>query len=101
MTINSIEIFDKGNTHSRITVTANNDVRIKIGKYISPEEKDQVVYTLTEAARMIIDNGYNTQTLRGTYKPTRDRILHVATEAKAPKRKTFKIDTQLIGMMNL
>ena len=35
--INTLEIFDKGNAATRVTVTANNDVRIKLGKNIIKE----------------------------------------------------------------
>lgn len=96
-TINSIEIFDNGNTHSRITVTANNDVRIKIGKDVDPENEDPIIHVLTEAARIIIDNGYNEiGTLRGFLKATQNKnnsVLIVETNNKNKANRTkFKID---------
>lgn len=103
-TINSIEIFDNGNTHSRITVTANNDVRIKIGKDVDPENEDPIIHVLTEAARIIIDNGYNKLgTLRGHLKATQNKhnsVLVVETNHKKKANRTkFKIDLQLINMV--
>lgn len=103
-TINSLEIFDNGNTHSRITVTANNDVRIKIGKDVDPENEDPTIHVLTEAARVIIDNGYNDiGTLRGYLKATQNKdnsVLIVETNHKnKAKRTKFKIDLQLINML--
>lgn len=103
-TINSIEIFDNGNTHSRITVTANNDVRIKIGKDVDPENEDPIIHVLTEAARIIINNGYNEiGTLRGYLKATQNKnnsVLIVETNNKNKANRTkFKIDLQLINMV--
>ena len=101
-TINSIEIFDNGNTHSRITVTANNDVRIKIGKDVDPENEDPIIHLLTEAARIIIDNGYNEiGTLRGSLSANKDNsVLVVETNHKNKANRTkFKIDLQLINMV--
>lgn len=103
-TINSIEIFDNGNTHSRITVTANNDVRIKIGKDVDPENEDPIIHVLTEAARIIINNGYNEiGTLRGYLKATQNKnnsVLIVETNHKNKSNRTkFKIDLQLINMV--
>lgn len=103
-TINSIEISDNGNTHSRITVTANNDVRIKIGKDVDPENEDPIIHVLTEAARVIIDNGYNEHgTLRGFLKATQNKnnsVLIVETNNKNKANRTkFKIDLQLINMV--
>ena len=102
--INSIEIFDNGTTHSRITVTQNNDVRIKIGKDVNPENDDEVIHILTEAARAIIDNGYNANgTLRGIYKVTQNKdnsVLIVETNHKIKKNRTkFRIDLQLHTML--
>ena len=100
--INSVEIFDNGNTHSRLTVTANNDVRIKIGKDVDPENEDPIIHLLTEAARIIIDNGYNEiGTLRGSFKSNRNNsVLNVATNHKNKACRTkFKIDLQLINMV--
>lgn len=102
--INSIEIFDNGTTHSRITVTKNNDVRIKIGKDVDPENEDPIIHILTEAARAIIDNGYNADgTLRGIYKVTQNKdnsVLIVETNHKIKKNRTkFRIDLQLINMV--
>ena len=102
--INSIEIFDNGNTHSSITVTQNNDVRIKIGKDVNPEDDDKVIHILTEAARVIIDNGYNDiGTLRGVYKTRQNKdnsVLIAETNHKnKAKRTKFKIDLQLINML--
>ena len=103
-TINSIEIFDNGNTHSRITVTANNDVRIKIGKDVDPENEDPIIHLLTEAARIIIDNGYNEiGTLRGILKASQNKdnsVLIVESNRKnKSNRIKFKIDLQLINMV--
>ena len=103
-TINSIEIFDNGNTHSRIAVTANNDVRIKIGKDVDPENEDIIINKLIAAAHAIIDNGYNAVgTLRGYYKANRDKdntVLVVSTNNKNKlKRIKFKIDLQLHTML--
>ena len=102
--INSIEIFDNGNTHSRITVTQGNDVRIKIGKDVDPENEDRIIHILTEAARAIIDNGYNDiGTLRGMYKVKQNKdnsVLIVATNHKIKKNRTkFRIDLQLHTML--
>jgi hypothetical protein len=102
--INSIEIFDNGNKYSRITVTQNNDVRIKIGKDVNPEDDDTVIHILTEAARAIIVNGYNANgTLRGTYKVAQNKdnsVLIVATNHKIKKNRTkFRIDLQLHTML--
>lgn len=55
--INSIEIFDKGNASCRLTVTVDNDVRIKIGKGIKEEDKDTVIEHLTFIANCIIEKG--------------------------------------------
>ena len=103
-TINSIEIFDNGNTHSRITVTANNDVRIKIGKDVDPENEDPIIHVLTEAARIIIDNGYNELgTLRGILKASQNKDNSVLIVESNHKNKSnrikFKIDLQLINMV--
>ena len=102
--INSIEIFDNNTTQSRITVTKNNDVRIKIGKDVDPENEDPIIHILTEAARVIIDNGYNANgTLRGGYKVTQNKdnsVLIVKTNHKNKKNRTkFRIDLQLINMV--
>lgn len=58
--INSIEIFDKGNASSRLTVTADGDVRIKIGKKIKEEDKDTVTEHLTFIANCIVEKGIST-----------------------------------------
>lgn len=102
--INSIEIFDNNTTRSRITVTDGNDVRIKIGKDVNPEDDDKVIHVLTEAARVIIDNGYNDiGTLRGVYKTRQNKdnsVLIVETNHKnKAKRTKFKIDLRLINMV--
>lgn len=102
--INSIEIFDNNTRHSRITVTKNNDVRIKIGKDVDPENEDPIIHILTEAARAIIDNGYNANgTLRGIYKATQNKdnsVLIVETNHKVKKNRTkFRIDLQLHTML--
>ena len=102
--INSVEIFDNNTTRSRITVTDGNDVRIKIGKDVNPEDDDKVIHILTEAARVIINNGYNDiGTLRGTYKATQDKdnsVLIVETNHKNKANRTkFRIDLQLINML--
>ena len=102
--INSVEIFYKGTTHSRITVTQFNDVRIKIGLDVDPEDDDKVIHILTEAARAIIDNGYNANgTLRGIYKVTQNKdnsVLIVETNHKIKKNRTkFRIDLQLHTML--
>ena len=101
---NSVEIFDNNTTRSRITVTSGNDVRIKIGKDVNPEDDDKVIHILTEAARAIIDNGYNANgTLRGVYKTRQNKdnsVLIVETNHKnKAKRTKFKIDLQLINML--
>lgn len=102
--INSVTIFDNNTTRSRITVTDGNDVRIKIGKDVNPEDDDKVIHILTEAARVIINNGYNDiGTLRGTYKATHDKdnsVLIVETNHKNKANRTkFRIDLQLINML--
>jgi hypothetical protein len=102
--INSIEIFDNNTKHSRITVTKNNDVRIKIGKDVDPENEDPIIHILTDAARAIIDNGYNANgTLRGIYKVTQNKdnsVLIVETNNKTKKNRTkYRIDLQLHTML--
>ena len=103
-TINSVEIFYKGTTHSRITVTQFNDVRIKIGLDVDPEDDDKVIHILTEAARVIINNGYNDiGTLRGIYKATQYKDNSVLIVETNPKNKSnrikFRVDLQLINMV--
>ena len=69
--INTLEIFDKGNASTRVTVTANNDVRIKLGKNIKEEDKKDVLEFCKKHALNIISVNIST-----TYRKTiTDKIL--------------------------
>lgn len=69
--INTLEIFDKGNAATRVTVTANNDVRIKLGKNIKEEDKKDVLEFCKKHALNIISVNIST-----TYRKTiTDKIL--------------------------
>lgn len=69
--INTLEVFDKGNASTRITVTATNDVRIKIGKNIKKEDKENVLEFCKKHALDIISVNLST-----TYrKSIADKIL--------------------------
>lgn len=69
--INTLEIFDKGNAATRVTVTANNDVRIKLGKNIKEEDKKDVLEFCKKHSFNIISLNIST-----TYRKTiTDKIL--------------------------
>ena len=69
--INTLEIFDKGNAATRVTVTANNDVRIKLGKNIKEEDKKDVLEFCKKHSLNIISLNIST-----TYRKTiTDKIL--------------------------
>lgn len=69
--INTLEIFDKGNASTKVTVTANNDVRIKLGKNIKEEDKKDVLEFCKKHALNIISVNIST-----TYRKTiTDKIL--------------------------
>lgn len=69
--INTLEIFDKGNASTRVTVTANNDVRIKLGKNIKEDDKKDVLEFCKKHALNIISVNIST-----TYRKTiTDKIL--------------------------
>ena len=59
----NIMIEDKGNTSFKLTVTSNNEVRIKL-KSSDPDDF-QMISCMKRAAAHIIDTGLNKTTLRG------------------------------------
>ena len=61
----NIVIEDKGNTVFKLTVTSNNDVRIKLKTSETDEMKKIMVQRLTHVASNIIKDQLNKTTLRG------------------------------------
>lgn len=89
----NIEIFDKGNAHSRLTVSSTNEVRIKIGTDIAQEDKEHTVNILKYAAQQILDNGLNLEgTLRGTHKPRNTKITVYTNSKNLANRTKYTID---------
>lgn len=68
MSIRSVTVEHNGNTKSKLTVTAENDVRIKVGLDVHPDEEMALIERLTKFAKQIIADGLNDVTLRGSTK---------------------------------
>lgn len=67
----NVQVIENQLKYFRLTVTANDDVRIKIKEGVTEEEKQQAISKLTDVAQYLIDNNLNTVTLRGGYDLTR------------------------------
>jgi hypothetical protein len=65
----NVSIEDKSNTKFKLTVTAKNDVRIKLMQKSTDIERDQMTDILKSVASYIIKNNLNTKTLRGSCWP--------------------------------
>lgn len=65
--IESVLVEDTGSNNSKLTVTSDNKVRIKVGSYIN-SDYDELILTvrLRNLAQVIIASGLNTVTLRGS-----------------------------------
>jgi hypothetical protein len=64
----NVLIEDKGNSKFKLTVTADNEVRIKIMSGVSTENQRKIQDKLCSVASKIIGSGLNVNTMRGTCK---------------------------------
>lgn len=74
-------IQDNGNSCFKITVTNNQEVRIKLQKDTPVNERDEVVQKLKDIASSVINENQNTGTLRGKCKAT-DKSISLYTDSK-------------------
>ena len=61
-------IEDKGNTSFKLTITQDDEVRIKLQSGIDKKTQDEMVEKIKSIANVLIDDDVNTQTLRGKFK---------------------------------
>lgn len=77
----NVQVIENELKKFRLTVTANDDVRIKIKGGVSEDEKQQAISKLTDIAQYLIDNNLNTVTLRGEY-DTKRTVMRFKTSKK-------------------
>lgn len=71
-----ITVVDDNAATSKVTVTSSNKIRIKIGEFVLPEEREKHIENLTYAAKQAILQGLNVVTLRGkTNRTSRPYII--------------------------
>jgi hypothetical protein len=61
-------IEDKGNGSFKLTITQDNVVRIKLQTNLNKKIKDDMIEKIKNIAIALIDDGVNTQTIRGQFK---------------------------------
>ena len=69
-----VDIQYKGNTTFKLTITSNNEVRIKVQDGCGKEMEDVMLENLLRFADIVIKREWNTVTLRGKVKAGDDRI---------------------------
>jgi len=77
----NIKIEDKGNSVFKLTVTSNNEVRIKLQRNTSESIQHFYIDALSNIAKQIIDNKKNVVTLRGKCKEG-DNSIKMYTDNK-------------------
>lgn len=79
-------IQDKGNSCFKITITKDDEVRIKLQKDSDNRTNENMVKKLTEIASYVCNNKLNTGTLRGKCKASDDSITLYTDSKKFIKK---------------
>lgn len=86
-----VTIIDNKNAVTRLTITSDNKVRIKVQSGLSDEEYSNTVCRMSDVADYVISNGFNTSTLRGTYKTYYECMTLETSLKNKDNRKRYKV----------